>query len=124
MPVLQEVRRVLLPDSTSTGTGLGGSGRFRLPARGTLTYASVTVTGLNVGPVRVNIILDFDRSATNFMPLTDATWLRGDSNYGFREAAIFTGVMPLDGRNIDILVNARNDSGANATIVICWTVIP
>lgn len=124
MPFLQEVRRVLLADSSSTGTGIGGSGRFALPSKGTLVFASCSVTGLNTGPVRVNILLDFDRSQANLVPLTDAVWLRGDSNYGFRETAIFTGTMPLEGRNIDILVNARNDSGAAATIVITWMVIP
>ncbi len=124
MPVLQEVRRVLLSDSTSTTTSLGGTGRFRLPARGTLTYAACTITGINVGPIKVNLLLDFDRSNANLMPLTDARWLRSDTNFGFREVAIFAGVMPLEGRNVDILVNARNDSGANATIVIVWTVVP
>ncbi len=108
--------------ATGTGTNPNTTDRFNLPTRGVLTWAAIGIHTAASGPVKLNISIELDNDLANRNTLTDARWLRGDTSFGMREVASWTGEFQLGDSRTRLLVLGRNDTGSTVTYRLSWSV--
>lgn len=117
----KQTRTRTLADATTVNLTELNQGKFQLGV-GRLTQVTIASRNAATGPFLANAIVEFDNQPANRLSLGDPEWIRGDTQYGHRDAWHWEGEIDVD-RDDHLLFAVRNDTGGEIIWVGGWVIV-